>query len=342
MIIRYVAILLSVCAGLAQASSLGVAGNYNVFTFGNFSGSSDTEGRIAVGGTATLNGFGVGSNVSSDPSLPYSLVVGGSLSFQNSTVNGGGIAAGGAATLTNVAVNGNVDAVGGLTTVNGQVNGNIAYKGSYSPSNSGVSGTVNNSTAPISGIVDFSGTQTALLASSAAWSSLATNGTIATPYSQLVLTGSNASLDIFNITAALLAASTSGITISAPSGATVLVNVNGTSASFPNTGFSVQGTPDQDVLFNFFNATSLTGSGGFNASILAPQANFTFNSGQINGNVVAYSMSGSGETHWQPFVGSLPAVVATPEPGTILLMSAGFGLLLFGTIGRRISLRFGR
>ncbi len=324
------ALLLCSTVALGHASTLGVAGDYNVFTFGDFSGSSDSQGRVAVGGNATLTGFGIGSGLgAASLTDPYTLVVGGTLSYQNATVDFGGIAAGASTTLTNVYVNGNVNVTGALTTQNGQINGTVAANSWSNQNTSGASG-ITGTPAPISGIVNFSSAQNTLDHDSGSWGALAQTGTVTSAYGSVTLTGTSSGLNVFDLTGAELASATGGFTISAPAGSTVLVNVDGASDSFPSTGYNLVGISSQGVLFNFDDATTLTGSGGFEGSILAPYANFTFNNGQINGNVIAFSMSGTGETHNAPFDGVLPSPV--PEPGSFLLLSTGAVMMLARTL----------
>lgn len=320
--------LFILCALFVHAGSLPLVGNYDVLTFGNFTGNSDSQGGLAVGGNATLTGFGIGSSLpSSDPLYPYSLVVGGSLSYTNGTVDGGGIAVGGNANLTNIAVYGNVSDVGNLTTVNGQINGTVSAA-SWNRQNTGGPSGMSGSPVAISSVVDFSVVQSILTADSVYWGSLAQTGSVNFAYNSLTLTGHSSGLNVFDISAAQLASATGGLTISAPAGSTVLVNVSGNSVTFPNTGYNVEGTSDQNVVFNFSNATTLSGSGGFYGSILAPLANFTFNTGEVWGNVVVNSMSGGGQVEFAPFEGNLPNTLV-PEPASLLL-TAGGALALVG------------
>ncbi len=78
-------------ASAAPLGSLGVAGQFNAFVFGNFTETSDSQGRLAIGGNATLTGYGVdqadptGQNVSDSSGARDDLIVGGRL-----TVNNGG------------------------------------------------------------------------------------------------------------------------------------------------------------------------------------------------------------------------------------------------------------
>ena len=47
-----------------MAINFGLANNYNVFVFGNMSlSNTDAEGRVAVGGNATLSNYGVGASI---------------------------------------------------------------------------------------------------------------------------------------------------------------------------------------------------------------------------------------------------------------------------------------
>jgi choice-of-anchor A domain-containing protein len=315
-------------ASFAHASSLPLVGEYDVLTFGNFTGTSDAQGGIAVGGNATLNNFGLGTSLpSSNSSYPYTLVVGGTLSYTNGTIDGGGIAVGGNTNLSSVTVNGNVSDNGALTTTNGQINGSVAAS-SWNRSNTGGPSGMSGSPVSISSIVDFSSMQSMVTADSVYWGGLAQTGTVNFNYNSLTLTGTSNGLNIFDITAAQLASATGGLTISAPAGSTVLVNVSGTSVTFPNSGFNVEGTSDQDVVFNFSNATTLSASGNIYGSILAPLANFTYNNGGLSGNVVVDSMSGSGQTEYAPFEGNLPTYFPAPEPTTLCMMCGG-ALVLF-------------
>ena len=87
------------------------------------------------------------------------------------------------------------------------------------------------------------------------------------------LTGTDTNTDYFTITSAQLAASTS-LKINVATGATVIVNVNGTTDTLTG-GMSITGTSISNVLFNFYNATSVSLSSiGFEGSILAPDATF--------------------------------------------------------------------
>jgi hypothetical protein len=91
----------------------------------------------------------------------------------------------------------------------------------------------------------------------------------------------------------------------------------------------------QNVLFNFSEAKSLDlNSISIMGSVLAPNADVKFNNGHINGNLIAGSLSGNGQSNLHLFKGEHPESLETetesvPEPGTvagIILSLAAFGV----------------
>ena len=155
-------------------------------------------------------------------------------------------------------------------------------------------------------MIDFPAARQYLQNASTTWATLATNGTITWQCNQYTLAGSSNTLNVFNISGANLAQAT-GLTITAPAGSTVLVNVDGSSLTLANFGITVRGTTQQKVLYNFAAATSLSVSNlGVPGSILAPRAAVSFTNGQVNGNLIAASFSGPAALNQQPFTGCLP------------------------------------
>ena len=70
----------------AQAGVLGAADGYNVFTKGNFSSQySDTEGKMAVGGNLTANGYSIGLKKGNQG---VNLQVKGNLTYSNGSIYG--------------------------------------------------------------------------------------------------------------------------------------------------------------------------------------------------------------------------------------------------------------
>jgi choice-of-anchor A domain-containing protein len=272
-----------------------VTSDFNAFIFGNMTSSnSDTEGCVAVGGNASFSGYSVGANASAAcQSAVAPLVVGGSLNFSNGSVSG---------------------ASGGKTT--------IFYGGTLSTSSVGLNGGVATKNG---NVIDFSGTQANGNAQSLAYASSPINGTTKLSGSTLTLTGTNGSVDLFFVSGSQLAA-TNSLDIETPKGATVIVNVDGILDSLQNVGFSGN-TDSSEILYNFYQATSLTLSGiGVDGSVVAPLATVDFSNGQINGSLIADNFMGDGqlnESQWSP-------PDAVPEPGTVSILCAA--LLAWGTM----------
>jgi choice-of-anchor A domain-containing protein len=237
-----------------------VAADFNVFVFGAITQTNtDAQGRVAAGGDARLTGYGVGDALSNSAGQRDDLIIGGSLTYQQGEVFNGNLVTGGPALLTNV----------GLP----------------------------NGTARRGTVVDFTGAAGQLTGRSATWAALPANGTTDDSGGTLRLTGTDRSLDVFAVPGSQLA-SANGLTVSAPAGATVLVNVSGTAAQMQSFGMTVSGTDRQHVLFNFASATSLALAGiSVQGSVLAPHADVTFNNGDMDGTLIARSLTGNGEFH---------------------------------------------
>lgn len=322
-------ILLTLAAGsVAQASLLGTAGEYGEFILGDSTRSFvDAQGKVAVGGNANFNSFAVASLQSGSTT---NLVVGGTLTANSATVQGH-IVTGGNATYTQPTVNGNFSSNGVLTLGNfGSVNGNIRYGTGYSPLTTTVNGSVAGPVAtPLP--VDFAAEAAYLTALSAAQvNPLDPTGTM--QFGQLFVAGV-AGANFFNITPSQMQSATGGYNISAPAGATVVLNVSGNNVTVNNTGFNFSGGLTVDhVLWNFYEATTVTIQGSAHGSFLAPLAAVVTTNGGFNGNLIAGSLTGSIETHIYDFGDGPPTFFdgelrpPVPEP-------ASLGMLLVAAIG---------
>ncbi len=258
-----------------MGDALGVAGAFNVFVLGQATQSyTDSEGRVAAGGDVSLTGYGIGSTLPNSAGQRDDLIVGGRLTYNQ-----------------------------------GQVfNGNVVYSSTAVLQNVGLP----NGTARQGAPVDFAAAQTQLDALAAAYAGLATNGTATDTYGTIGLSGADPALDVFSLSAGELA-SANGLNITAPAGATVLVNVSGTAAQMQYFGMTVSGTDLQHVLFNFPDATTLALAGiSVQGSVLAPGAAVTFNNGNLEGTLVGGSLTGSGEFHNFPTLAQIP--IQTPAP----------------------------
>lgn len=278
-----------------HAQSLGVAAGYNLFVFeGATLSNTDAEGRIAIGGNAQLTNFGVGNKLNSG-SAGNSLVVGGNLNYQNGEVT----------------------------------YGNVVYGGT---SNNGY--TVRDGTNSKGSPIDFSAARAELEGLSDRIADLSPTGTTTNSYGSLQFVGTDANLNTFLVQATDFNPAHT-IQIDAPLGSTVLINIGGLYLDFDNLGISFTDinhdgtgvTSRYNVLYNFYEAQTLSISGvGVQGSILAPYANVNFSNGNIDGTLVAKSVTGGGEYHNHPFNGVTP--VAVPEPSGLALLSLTFATLL--------------
>jgi len=147
-------------AASADVLDFGVAGQFNVFVFNNFTSSySDVEGAVAVGGNFNVTGYAV--NELNKAVAGNSLVVGNNLTYNNGSVK-----------------NGNID-VGGTTSTS-----SFGFTGAYTDSDP----------------INFTNERTYLLNLSASLNNLVNTGTATYNYSGLQLTASNnSSAQIFDI-----------------------------------------------------------------------------------------------------------------------------------------------
>ena len=277
-----------------MAFNFGLANNYNVFVFGNLNlSNTDAEGRVAVGGNATLSNYGIGSNIASllpantDPSF----VVNGDID-----VSAGSNASG------NTIINPN-------STITNYTMGN--------PNGLFLTGTP----------IDFAEAEQYLKCASIFWSDLTPNGTGEVVFNQLNLTGTDPSLNIFSLDSTNLygtgisLAQLNGINIIAPLGSTILINVDGTAIQYGSYQIFRNGTAATRelarlILWNFPQALTWSNSTtAIYGSVLAPfaAANTTFS--QINGNIIFENYSGNAESHNELFIGQLPeAIPCTLNP----------------------------
>ncbi|HEX3148326.1 MAG TPA: choice-of-anchor A family protein [Gemmataceae bacterium] len=241
-----------------SAYDLGDASAFNALFFTDMNAfNSDAEGRVAVGGHASIMNYGIGEKLPPNNTRD-DLIAGDQLDFTNGQVFGGNI------------VYGNV---GHLTSI----------------------GTPNGSVRQQTNVLPFGDIQTDLTAKSTAWGSEAPNGKTYIRYSTINLCGKHPQLDVFTVTPDQLA-NAKNIRIVVPFGSTVLINVPGADASIKDLGLNLRGTDPSHILWNFPEANELDVSGvGLKGSVLAPAAHLDFNNGVIAGTVVTQSMAGNGQ-----------------------------------------------
>ncbi len=325
-IASYSSIALFLTVSTASADSITLAGGFNVLVRNDMTLKADVGGRTAVGGNATFANFAIGSgdNANNGAALVpdasrHDLVVGGHATLSNGSVNKGSAYAGSAST----------------TGVGLHTPGATLRTGGLPP-------------------VDFVNLFTEAESLSQELLGISANGSASAQWGGLTLTGTDATLNVFDLTTDALAGLHS-MNILVPPSSTVLFNVSGSALTMQYMGISVNGQQDNamssQMLWNFQNLASLTLNGlGWRGSILAPWATMNLASGHVNGQVIVNNLytSWGGEYHNLAFAGDLPfsdeepmpfdpEPTPVPEP-TVALLLGGAGLACAYRFRRRIRL----
>ncbi|HEY0929383.1 MAG TPA: choice-of-anchor A family protein [Gemmatimonas sp.] len=299
-------------APLSQANAQGLT-NYNVFTFGSFSQqNTEVNGTLAVGGALSMTGAAVGAK------LP-------------GPVANGALVVAGAAQITN-----------------GQVyNGKSYFAADPALTSATVAGKTVGAPLP----VDFVAEYTRLTGLSTQIAALTPTTTATSQWSQLWFYGTG-DVNVFEISAASLAAATGGYHFYAPPGATIIVNVTGFDGKtlFANTGFNFCTTATNStqfggcgqvnsdnpgglasrLLWNLNSSTNATVNfnGSMRGSVLAPNVALAAGYGSCNGDFVLRSATSNCEFYRNSYAGYLPTT-QIPEPSTLALVGAGVAALFF-------------
>jgi choice-of-anchor A domain-containing protein len=283
-----VAIAMSGSAAFAATpiSAVTALKDFDLISFGNATTTSDIEGASIVGGNFS------GATVYNNPkgvALPagYSaLTVYGSTSGNSINMNNGGSAY-----------------VGGNKGAHINFNGGGSYVGAPP-----------NTIAQFQSTFDTFSTSLSQLAATSTFPAINNNEVItATPNSKGVA--------VFDISAAQLDLIPS-YKINLNGASTVIFNVSGTTVNF-NANAESGATPANNIIWNFYQATSVDFGTLIAGSVLAPWANVT-NNNQIDGTLVAKSFTGQGEIHEYGFNGIDP-ITGVPEPATWAMMVMGLG-----------------
>jgi choice-of-anchor A domain-containing protein len=273
----------------AQAAPLSAAdlmGEYNLIVLGNATASSETEGTVYVGGNLTASG-------------PYG-------------VNPDGLANG---------------SLGGTLVVGGDLNGEARLFSGDAAIGGAINGTLYNNgggTVTQGASIDTAAVAAAALQLSADLAALSDTGGSITGGQNAVF-NSVAGADgvaVFNITSAFFSG-VSSLNFNT-GGITTVINVTGANP-FLGGGFNFNGS-FPDVVFNFVDATNLTVSTAFGASILAPLADAVINGGRTQGSVVVGSLVQTVEIDGPLFDGDVPVSEVPLPAGAVLLLTGLAGL----------------
>ncbi len=252
---------------------LGPATGYNVFVFGDMiQPSSDTEGKVAVGGNANFSNYSIGNMLTTNGEDV--LIVGGNLQFTSGAV----------------------------------YHGNVVYGGTTNLPVSTVS--ITDGTLRLDNPIDFNAAETYLRNLSSQLNCYTVTDTTAFEWGGLSLNGSNPLLNVFEVDGNELSQA-NNVQINVPNGAVVLVNVHGQNVSWTG-GLTVTGTDVSNVLYNFPEAQTLTIQGiDLRGTVLAPYADVNFISGVQHGQMIAKSIGVTGQNNTGQFnnnlfVGNIP------------------------------------
>lgn len=297
-------------AGVATISAMAAAtplNDYNLILFGdmNASGSVHVHGNSFIGGD--LNGSSPEFANHLSKSLTTDTVeVAGDLNASGWTkVNAGQLAYGGVNNLAGVNCNGN------------------PYGGSASCVHQ------------VSGLDDKAAElYSTLQAESLYYQGLTATGSVDLVGDVFSYSGLATDLAVFNIAGADLFGQNSNWKLNFGAAGKVVINVSGSVMGNPGSvNLTSQGFGSYtNILWNFYEATSINFGNNWKGSVLAINASVDTKN-DFDGSLAAKTYVGSGQIHnvrWD----YTPPTVEVPEPSLLVLMMAGFGLLGLGRLRR--------
>ncbi len=266
---------------LATRLDFGPAADFNVFVFQDVNQpSSDTEGKMAAGRDVFLSNYSVGDKLPNSNGTEDVLIAGRNLIFLTGAVFGGNAVFGGQSNLP-------VDYVS-------------------------VEGTVRKDT-----VINFAAAKSYLIDLANTIANYPENGRDTMVWSSLHLNGMHPVVNIFNVTQEQFNNSHE-IFVSVPVGSTALINVAGDSLVFDG-GLVLSGTDKYTTLFNFYEATKLTIVGiDIQGSVLAPNADVDYPTGQLNGQFIANSIVGQGQFNLAKFIGNVPSTTSLKNVAEVI------------------------
>ncbi len=314
---------------ITSAETIGVVDNpftyFNLYSLGDIGSEASpfqgqVQGRVGAAGSATLSSF----TLLNQPSYTgWALHVGGSASLGGTYL--GGIDVGGNVALGGVGISGSVQAGGGVTQFGGgAIGGSVLAGGSVQLDQTMTVYGQTLGNQQYSAVVDHQAVSGYFLKSSTVIGEMLPTGEFTEEWGRLTL-ACGAGINVFAIDARDLREA-SQVTIDAPQGAVVYINVPDAEVSLDWTGWSYEGgIGPKDVLLNMPYALLLELSGTNAVNILAPRAATDFEAGLVAGTLVVSKFKGNGQVDTGGFGhGSL-----IPEPASLfVMMAAGLPALL--------------
>lgn len=289
-------VLLGVSVGPAQAAGVSARDllqSFNNIVLNDLTTNVETEGTLYVGGDYNGNGSTVNPqglpNGDLGNGISGSLVVGGDINASAVNLNGGH------------AVIGGTD-FGDLGLNNG------------STKSEGVSGI------PVAEVTS------AFQSFSNELAGMATTGGVANTSDQNNISFTSVAnaqnVAVFDIDGSVLQTGTfHGVT--ADPGVTTVINVGGANVTI---GVNANLT-QSSVIFNFYEATTLTINSTFNYSVLAPFADVTLRGGGLNGTLVSFNLQQDAEVRPPLYDGDIPPTTVVPLPAAAYLLLTGIAAL---------------
>jgi choice-of-anchor A domain-containing protein len=324
-------------ADAISTQQLSLLDQFNLIDLGNLNTSSESEGRVFVGGNESGQLSNVGFNGGLTPSSAgyATLTVDGSING-SANVQSGGISVGGNVNGANLnGSSGTTSQVGGNAN-NINVNGGaLQYGGSRSGGNLNGGATAQHVTGLTPGIAagtfqtlsNLTGTLDGLTGNSSVTvaNNTATFNAVANAQGQA----------IFHIGSSVF--SNGQFQFNLNGATSVIIDVDGATSLTSDANFLGGAAQNlaHDLIWNFNDISSLNIGAEFGGTILAPDAAVS-NTASIDGSLLAGSFSQSGELHSYDYQGTLPdggTPSPVPEPSTIALF--GTGLLGLVAIAKR-------
>lgn len=271
------------------------------------------------GSSAPVNTLGIAND--------YSVFMLDSIDFLNSSfTNKGRMAAARSISITSFNVGGGLGnnptgativAGGNLTMNGGQINGTAYYNGALSASDYLLSKTV------FGKVIDFDAVGRQLKIRSLDLSKIASTGTtIREDNGNMKLTGNRPDLNVFNIEASH-AKDIRSVIFDVPVSSTVVVNVAGKEVNWGNGQIALNNLPVSNLLFNFYEATTLNVNYHLYGTYLAPLAAIRFG-GDLDGSIIGSTITGNGGGHSVnliPFIAVIPDTSVPVRDTTTLYFS---------------------